>query len=48
MNRIYLSSPHMPDQEQRLAQEVSATNWIAPLWPQVDALEFTCTCSHSA
>jgi dTDP-4-amino-4,6-dideoxygalactose transaminase len=37
--RIYLSSPHMGGEELKLVQEAFATNWIAPLGPQVDAFE---------
>ncbi|MFA5265733.1 MAG: hypothetical protein WC378_18085, partial [Opitutaceae bacterium] len=37
--RIYLSSPHMGGDEQKLVQEAFDTNWIAPLGPQVDAFE---------
>ncbi|MDD3179524.1 MAG: DegT/DnrJ/EryC1/StrS family aminotransferase [Opitutaceae bacterium] len=37
--RIYLSSPHMGSDELQLVQEAFATNWIAPLGPQVDAFE---------
>ncbi|MDR2430086.1 MAG: DegT/DnrJ/EryC1/StrS family aminotransferase [Puniceicoccales bacterium] len=37
--RIYLSPPHLGDDEFRLVQEVFASNWIAPLGPQVDAFE---------
>jgi dTDP-4-amino-4,6-dideoxygalactose transaminase len=37
--RIYLSSPHLGDDELKLVQDVFATNWIAPLGPHVDAFE---------
>ena len=37
--RIYLSSPHMGGDEFELVKEAFATNWIAPLGPQVDAFE---------
>jgi dTDP-4-amino-4,6-dideoxygalactose transaminase len=37
--RIYLSPPHLGTDELRLVQEAFATNWIAPLGPQVDAFE---------
>jgi len=37
--RIYLSSPHMGSDELALVQETFASNWIAPLGPQVDAFE---------
>ena len=39
MKRIYLSPPHMSGQEENLVAEVFASNWIAPLGPQVDAFE---------
>lgn len=38
-NRIYLSSPHMSGNEQRYINDAFATNWIAPLGPNVDAFE---------
>ena len=37
--RIYLSPPHMGGQEQQFIQDAFATNWIAPLGPNVDAFE---------
>jgi dTDP-4-amino-4,6-dideoxygalactose transaminase len=37
--RVYLSSPHMGGDEERLVAEAFATNWIAPLGPHVDAFE---------
>jgi dTDP-4-amino-4,6-dideoxygalactose transaminase len=37
--RIYLSSPHIGDLEERFVAEAFATNWIAPLGPHVDAFE---------
>jgi len=37
--RIYLSPPHMSGLEQQYVQEVFASNWIAPLGPNVDAFE---------
>lgn len=37
--RIYLSPPHMSGLEQHYVREVFASNWIAPLGPQVDAFE---------
>ena len=37
--KIYLSSPHMGELEQRLVAEAFASNWIAPLGPHVDAFE---------
>jgi len=39
MKRIYLSPPHIGPDELQLVQEVFASNWIAPLGPQVDAFE---------
>lgn len=38
-HRLYLSPPHMSGREQQYVQEVFASNWIAPLGPQVDAFE---------
>jgi len=39
--RIYLASPHMSDEgyEKAFIEEAFATNWIAPLGPNVDAFE---------
>lgn len=37
--RIYLSPPHMGGAEQQYIEEAFATNWIAPLGPNVDAFE---------
>ena len=37
--RIYLSSPHMGGTEQTYVNEAFATNWIAPLGPNVDGFE---------
>ena len=37
--RIYLSPPHMGDEELALVKETFASNWIAPIGPQVDAFE---------
>jgi len=37
--RIYLSPPHMSGLEQQYVQEAFATNWVAPLGPNVDAFE---------
>lgn len=36
---IYLSPPHQSGDELKLIQEVLASNWLAPLGPQVDAFE---------
>ncbi|MDD3180447.1 MAG: aminotransferase class I/II-fold pyridoxal phosphate-dependent enzyme [Opitutaceae bacterium] len=38
-SRIYLSSPHMGGEELELVKETFASNWIAPLGPQVDKFE---------
>lgn len=37
--KIWLSSPHMGDTEQKFVQEAFDTNWVAPLGPNVDAFE---------
>ena len=37
--KIWLSSPHMGEQELEYVQEAFATNWIAPLGPHVNAFE---------
>ncbi|MBI5494828.1 MAG: aminotransferase class I/II-fold pyridoxal phosphate-dependent enzyme [Deltaproteobacteria bacterium] len=37
--RIYLSPPHMGEQERALLLEAFDSNWIAPLGPHVDAFE---------
>jgi pyridoxal phosphate-dependent aminotransferase EpsN len=37
--RIYLSPPHMSEQERGLLIEAFDSNWIAPLGPHVDAFE---------
>ena len=37
--KIWLSSPHMGDQEMKFVQEAFETNWIAPIGPHVDAFE---------
>ncbi len=37
--RIYLSPPHLSGLEQNFVAEAFASNWIAPLGPQVDAFE---------
>jgi pyridoxal phosphate-dependent aminotransferase EpsN len=39
MERIYLSPPHMGDDERALLLEAFDSNWIAPLGPHVDAFE---------
>ncbi|MEX1021278.1 MAG: DegT/DnrJ/EryC1/StrS family aminotransferase [Litorilinea sp.] len=37
--RIYLSPPHMSGYEQEFVNQAFASNWVAPLGPQVDAFE---------
>ncbi len=37
--RIFLSPPHMSGYEEEYVNETFASNWIAPLGPQVDAFE---------
>lgn len=37
--RIYLSAPHMGDDERELLIDAFDSNWIAPLGPHVDAFE---------
>lgn len=37
--KIYLSSPHMGGSEQKFVNEAFATNWIAPLGPNVNGFE---------
>lgn len=37
--RIYLSPPHLGDDEAKFVSEAFATNWIAPLGPHVDGFE---------
>ena len=39
MSQIYLSPPHLGDDELALVVEAFRTNWIAPLGPHVDAFE---------
>ncbi len=38
-SRIFLSPPHMSGEEQKFIDEAFASNWIAPLGPNVDAFE---------
>ncbi|MBL4745970.1 MAG: aminotransferase class I/II-fold pyridoxal phosphate-dependent enzyme [Flavobacteriaceae bacterium] len=38
-NKIWLSSPHMGGNEMKYVQEAYATNWIAPLGPNVNGFE---------
>jgi dTDP-4-amino-4,6-dideoxygalactose transaminase len=37
--RIWLSSPHLGDEESAFVEEAFRTNWIAPLGPHVDGFE---------
>ena len=37
--RVYLSSPHMGEWEQRYVAEAFATNWVAPVGPHVESFE---------
>jgi len=39
MDKIWLSSPHMGENELKYVQEAFATNWIAPLGPHVNGFE---------
>jgi len=39
-SRIYLSPPHIGEEEIRYVEEAFASNWIAPLGPNVEALEY--------
>lgn len=38
-SNIHLSSPHIGEHEQQYVQEAFATNWVAPLGPNVDSFE---------
>jgi dTDP-4-amino-4,6-dideoxygalactose transaminase len=38
-DRIWLSSPHLGEEERKFVQQAFDTNWIAPLGPHVDGLE---------
>jgi dTDP-4-amino-4,6-dideoxygalactose transaminase len=40
-SKIWLSSPHIGETEQHFIQEAFASNWIAPLGPNVDGFELT-------
>ena len=40
-SKIYLSSPHMGGTEQSYVNEAFATNWVAPLGPNVNGFEIT-------
>jgi len=37
--RIWLSSPHMGENEKKYVEEAFQTNWVAPLGPNVDGFE---------
>ena len=37
--KIWLSSPHMSGKEKEFVDEAFATNWVAPLGPNVDGFE---------
>lgn len=37
--RVYLSSPHLGEWEQRYVAQAFETNWVAPLGPNVDGFE---------
>ena len=39
MSKVWLSSPHLGEREIEYVNEAFATNWIAPLGPNVDAFE---------
>jgi dTDP-4-amino-4,6-dideoxygalactose transaminase len=39
VRRIYLSPPHLGEEEARLVSDALASNWLAPLGPHVDAFE---------
>lgn len=39
MKRVYLSPPHMGDDELELVKEAFESNWIAPVGPHLDAFE---------
>ncbi len=38
-NRICLSSPHMGDEEKKYLEQTLASNWIAPVGPNIDQFE---------
>ncbi|MBA2964141.1 MULTISPECIES: DegT/DnrJ/EryC1/StrS family aminotransferase [Ramlibacter] len=50
--RIWLSSPHLGDEETTFVEEAFRTNWIAPLGPHVDGFErelaAACGVGHAA
>ena len=37
--KIWLSSPHMGENEQRYVKDAFDTNWVAPLGPNVNGFE---------
>jgi len=37
--RLYLSPPHLSGREQQIVSQAFASNWIAPVGPDIDALE---------
>ena len=39
MSRVWLSSPHMGENEKKYVEEAFSTNWVAPLGPNVDFFE---------
>lgn len=39
MSKVWLSSPHLGENEIKYVNEAFSTNWIAPLGPNVDAFE---------
>jgi len=39
VSRIWLSSPHMGENERKFVEEAFSTNWVAPLGPNVDFFE---------
>jgi dTDP-4-amino-4,6-dideoxygalactose transaminase len=49
---IFLSSPHMGNDELAFVQEAFATNWIAPVGPHIEAFEqefcHSLSCGHAA
>jgi dTDP-4-amino-4,6-dideoxygalactose transaminase len=38
-DKIWLSSPHMGGTERNYVEQAFATNWVAPLGPNVDEFE---------
>jgi len=39
VSRVWLSSPHMGENEKKYVEEAFSTNWVAPLGPNVDFFE---------